>query len=690
MFRLLFAGSMVAATRSGPLAGQQIDLMSARPCVRLLNATGTIGCATRSSGTIARVLRVACDAELTALLAEPPQVDVAVAVSAAFFSSATLHALADALGANLAGLLVLHASEPPPGGASPAPAVPLGASTVHAWNAAGDGFSQERWPFGIVLLEEADSASIERAIDQAVGERTPPLVEIRYPMSARADAPRCLAAGQCYPVGGQSVWGSLRPATVASALAPPDRPLVILTAPLDATGFFHDASPGADAAVSATAAVLGAVGAISSTPALASQLLLLPSTPLIFLFTGEAWGGLGSRRFLTDLRSFECTAPAPPPTRPAPSTSLPVRPACATPYKPDLRFLELRDAPLSAVLGVGAVGAAEAHSSLYVHTPMGEPAANTVSMALHAAQASLSLDVSLADANSGLGLPPGPAASFLDPKLARPAAVSHMNVAMLTDFDSAYTDGSRYGSRFDSLQALNASLVCAAAQLSAQSFWALAGGTGTPEVNCSFVREVIGCLLLDPSIARPADGSPPPPCALAGELGVEGDLTSHYTGVFLSSPGQTIISPTSKFVQLLLDQLLRRACETVAPSAACAPAVMLHDSYSAGIELRADGVTWEVVDAAEVGGVASNADVQHPLTATPLPTPHTRLSHCLQPLWAESNWPAQMFTRLYPYGAPNNVESFALLGVGAFSAALTYAIVRLSRHRYKTMSYKRL
>ena len=59
------------------------------------------------------------------------------------------------------------------------------------------------------------------------------------------------------------------------------------------------------------------------------------------------------------------------------------------------------------------------------------------------------------------------------------------------------------------------------------------------------------------------------------------------------------------------------------------------------------------------------------------------------PLWAESNWPAEMYTRLYPHGAPRLAESLMLLGTGVLGALLTYAAVFVSKQAYK-QSYKQL
>ena len=93
-------------------------------------------------------------------------------------------------------------------------------------------------------------------------------------------------------------------------------------------------------------------------------------------------------------------------------------------------------------------------------------------------------------------------------------------------------------------------------------------------------------------------------------------------------------------------------------AALCSPAVLWHDAYSPAIERAPRTGLWAVVDSAE-------------------------------PLWAESNWPADMYAAVYPYGAPRVGESLLLLSLGGLMSLLTYAGVLLSRVKYK-QAYKRL
>lgn len=674
------------------------------PCVRLLNLTGTIGCATRSSGSLAELSVVRNQSELSAFLASAPTSErIAIALTAALFERSTLQSLADNLGAKLEGVLVLHASEAPAGGSSPAaslplwPSIPMGSGAAHAWNAVGSDLSLLRFPFGIILLDAADSRTILRSADasDATSGSGPALIEMRYPMEARTDARACLEAGTCLPLGGQSVWGALSPRTAAASgpestpMVRAGRPIAALTAQLDASAFFHETAPGAYEAVSSTVALLAAIDSISSSASLANQLPALPSTPLFFLFTGEAWGLLGSRRFLTDVRNFTCTERATPPPSPPPATptsrkQLPAPQSCSSPFQYDLRFTELRAASLASVLQIGPLGASEAKGTLYVHAPSEGSQPNELVATLHEAAAQLAVD--LRNASGAHGLPPGAAQAFADPKVAmrgvldgtdtsagtgptEPRRRSH--IATLSDFDLAYRAGARFGSRFDTIDGLDVVAVCTASELAARSWWKAAGGHGQPSINCTLVRELLGCLLPPPLAsssggdggAEASEASGGRACPLAAELGVEGELHSHYTGVFLSSPGRRAISTTARFAQRWLERSLAAACEPVAGSApaACEPNVVLHDAYGAGLALDEESGRWRVVDTEE-------------------------------PLWAESNWPAEMYAIVYPYGAPRVAESLALLGVGLVSGTLTYLVVVISRRQYQAAldGFKRL
>ena len=93
----MFAITLLSLASTHPLDGQRVMLNGALPCVRLLNATGRVGCATPARAAIAP-LTLANDAEdLSSLLSAPVDGEIAIAISAALFLPATALALASLL-----------------------------------------------------------------------------------------------------------------------------------------------------------------------------------------------------------------------------------------------------------------------------------------------------------------------------------------------------------------------------------------------------------------------------------------------------------------------------------------------------------------------------------------------------------------------------------------------------------------
>lgn len=109
------------------------------------------------------------------------------------------------------------------------------------------------------------------------------------------DSPRCLEKGNCVAIGGNSVW--------ARAKNPAKKITVVATA-LDATGEVYDGftdALGAGVTLSVTLSVAKALAAVASR---------FPESELVVaFFQGEAWGRVGSRRFLEEVRAFRCVNP---------------------------------------------------------------------------------------------------------------------------------------------------------------------------------------------------------------------------------------------------------------------------------------------------------------------------------------------------------------------------------------------
>ncbi|KHG13342.1 hypothetical protein F383_18867 [Gossypium arboreum] len=96
-------------------------------------------------------------------------------------------------------------------------------------------------------------------------------------------------------MGNGSVWSAVPPINNSSSNQ--SKPIILTVASMDAASFFRDKSLGADSPLSGVISLLAAVDALSHVDGLDNL-----NKQLVFLvFTGEAWGYLGSRRFLLEL-----------------------------------------------------------------------------------------------------------------------------------------------------------------------------------------------------------------------------------------------------------------------------------------------------------------------------------------------------------------------------------------------------
>ena len=109
---------------------------------------------------------------------------------------------------------------------------------------------------------------------------------------ANMTSPRCIEIGNCVPIGGNSVWARTKN---------PAKKITVVATALDATGEVYNGCTD-----SLGAGVTLAV-ALSAAKALADVAARFPDRELVVaFFQGEAWGRVGSRRFIEDLCSFHC------------------------------------------------------------------------------------------------------------------------------------------------------------------------------------------------------------------------------------------------------------------------------------------------------------------------------------------------------------------------------------------------
>ena len=305
----------------------------------------------------------------------------------------------------------------------------------------------------------------------------------------------CLDAQSCLPLGGQSVGGSLGalvaapPPTEPRTPALAQRPIVMAVCPLDSSAMFHDLAYGADAAASSIVALLAAADALSRTD-VATQTYQV----MFALFQGEQWGRIGSRRWLTEVETFACTANV------SAADSPNGRPYCAQPLRSDVAFASLALRDFAFVMAVDQVGR-PGLDRLYVHEFDARPVpTNATYLTLNAVLAGAGLGgLTVGLAGTTAAPPPTSLLSWQDrdaPLAIDGAVLSEYN----TQFQSLY-----YHSEFDNASRVDSGSVAAAATVIARGLYALATGIADPQaaaaavpadlaVNGSFVVELLACI----------------------------------------------------------------------------------------------------------------------------------------------------------------------------------------------------
>ena len=227
-----------------------------------------------------------------------------------------------------------------------------GASGAYTWNTPGDAAALGSYKFAIVRLTTELTADIETraAMNEhraANDEYVPQQAEFNFPMLGVENSKRCLADGQCQPVGGYSIWSSPFEPVTNSTLN--NRHWILAAAHFDSSALFHDLAVGANDGVAGTVALLAATTALAERSALMAA---LPKRVVIALFNGESFGFVGSRKFIADLKNFTCT-------------KVKSDGSCSEPFKPDLQFQNLSLSLLDGVVELGQI--AQHNNTVFMH-----------------------------------------------------------------------------------------------------------------------------------------------------------------------------------------------------------------------------------------------------------------------------------------------------------------------------------
>lgn len=696
--------SRAQADVESTLALRLSRLVSGSPCVRLLHAAGDVGCSSARGGVTGFLYLADSAADVAAFVggAGGSSVPRVLLLPPALLTTSVLTALAGA--PNFVGALLspndLAAGE----SFSPVDAVlggnGAGGGGARAWNPAGRNLTGLRLGFPLVALAVSERGPLREAAqaNAAAGYATFPAQAVSlsfYMGPAGLTSGSCLAGRSCLPLGGQSAWGSLgrlaRPpranASVPTPASPSQRPLLLAVAALDAPSLFHDLPSGADSTLSGLVALLAAALTLGATPSADS----LPKQIAFGAFQGESWGGLGTRRWLADVRGFNCSA-----TGATADGGVGGSPWCASPLATSTAFASLLASDFDAVLSVGQVGAGD---SMWLHEWASPPGGGTLTpgdgsitaaatAAFAAVPAGLAPVTAVTAAIAQAAPPPGPLAILLNSSLG--SAASGLRGGLLTAFDSAFTSPV-YGGQYDNRSRTDAGAVTSAATLLARMLYGLASGitppaaaaaaalAAVPAANATAVAALLDCFAFNAACPTLATlfGMPDVSSLPAGPLllypGVyrAPQLSADGSGYALS-PG-ILEAAARNILALALANASRAGAAPVACrvstdcvgttsecfAGACANSTAYyHSAFSLGVRPDASGPNWYTFD------------------AETLPTG--------DPGWAEPYWSNAVGVRLFAKDAIA-VEAAALGGgiaVAIVSIAAATALIRFLDHNF--------
>ncbi|GAB4818162.1 hypothetical protein N2152v2_005208 [Parachlorella kessleri] len=624
------------------------ELRHGDACVRLLHASGSIGCAAPSRDSVEGVLvRVS---ELQSPDAYP---DAAVfVVQPDFLDDFLLSAAADPTLQRKVQAVLVEAGTP--ANFSPAPISPLAEYALYPergyqWNPQGTGLSSMAFPFPVFLLDNDTTASAQlraqynadRGMSGAVN-----VARMELAMDAGGNSSACLAARTCLPLGGHSVLAALPPLPaqpvepqagvpgVALSAAQDGKPLILLLASTDTTAFFHEKAQGANAPVSGLIAVLAAAQILGMGGGAGD----FTRRVLFGALAGETWGYMGSKRMLWEMASGNAS----------------------------MAGIDL--ASVETVLEVRQVGRAmgpDGVASFFMHHRKGHNNTLPLWRTVQAAAANTTeVPVSIERASDSTpGLPPSSVNSFLR------VGSDSIRGAVIEDFDTEFKSAT-FESNYDTVDTINASSIEAAALLVARAVHVLALGDTPPfpplPVNYTRVQQtvaaLIACLLGDLGLR----------CPLAAALmsPVSGGTVQHYISILrtITEDPQTADTASKKDVERFVWNFLAFATAGIDPLDGIPPSASRCQPYDASACPRGAVCAGYRSMAGDAGkGVCLNTTVRYvPSYSTSLECQGCNGSATLgnfgwqvttaaqqweqqygwppDPLYTESNW---------PYGTPH-------------------------------------
>jgi nicastrin len=473
------------------------------PCVTLYNRAGRVGC-----GTVDREVQSGPIYYYDGSNGVPNDGQNFVAVIEEYQMTAeVINKLVSAnSNGNLKGIMVLNGTDTDVSNseyASPGPIYPLGYGTPSegisygdndfAWNANGDGLiHSDLYGVPMVYINEYETSYYIRNAAQDENKASVIYSEFNYYMGPDGITSKdCLKwvdsenqewSPKCLPLGGVSVWGYAgsppKPANddnnnnnnddANSNSANTVKSAVVVGTSIDSTSMFHDLVPGSNEGASNVLATIMAAYLIGKSVDDAT-LDQLPNRIVFGLFEGEAYGYLGSRRFVNDVLNFQCNDQYKVRSMAKDENS---DMACLYPMRPSLKFKDIGD--IAAMLTVDQVGLPSGDGNLFVHnsgqTDMGSFLANVMmssGTSYYKAAASAA-----ENGNDGYPYPPTPLSSLLS------VTGGGVDGAVLTGYDYVFTKRPSYQSHMQGTK-MNLKAVASAATILARTALAAAYDDGS-------------------------------------------------------------------------------------------------------------------------------------------------------------------------------------------------------------------
>ncbi|XP_073149434.1 nicastrin isoform X2 [Henckelia pumila] len=611
------------------------------PCVRLLNISGAIGCSNPGRGKVVAPIVQFKNANMLVR-------STAILVSADEFESLLSRVSKDPnFSRNVAGVLVEASTQVQNGlkGNSPDVKFPQAEfapykSNNFEWNPTGSGIMWKAFNFPVFLLSETSTPIVQEAVltnDKRKTSYTEDVVEFDLIMdttkSGSLDSDACLRDGACLPLGGYSVWSALPPISISSS--PKTKPLVLTVTSMDSSSFFRDRSLGADSPISGLITLLAAVDALSCI----QKLDELDKQLVFVVLTGEAWGYLGSRRFLLE---YDQHADA-------------------------INGLDM--AMVETIMEIGSVGKSfsQGVKTLFAHTSGDTSSVHGTLDALQRAQDSLKSDgiVVKRASSSNPGVPPSSLMTFL--------RKNHQTSGLvLEDFDSAFSN-KFYHSHLDDISNVNSSAIVAAAALVARTLYIASGGNNDSvinsiNINASMVEELLSCLLkCEPGLS----------CDLVKHyISPSSTCPSHYVGVILgepsSAPNPVYVGDVSRFVWNFLAD--KTAIPSKNMSSACPKDC--NDAGELCIKTETDGKGVCVISTTRYVPAYSTRLKYESGGWTLLPYNSSDNTSMEDPVWTESNWET---IGIRVYSVQDATYDYLILALGIVITLLAYILTMIVR-----------